>query len=99
MNVYKRGMETCAPFYTVKTEGEIKSFDGGVIQRYEIEIRHEGSKKRPNKNYRDIKNKNYYVKIRREEETEFEMRIILKCKEEPKMFHKFVNGMLKETKV
>ena len=40
--------------------------------------------------------RNNYVKIRREEERNFEESIIDKCKEEPKLFYRFINGKLKQ---
>ena len=40
--------------------------------------------------------RNEYVRIRREEEKNFERGIVEKCKKEPKLFYKFVNGKLKE---
>ena len=41
--------------------------------------------------------RNDYVKIRREEERSFEESIIDKCKEEPKLFYRFINGILKQS--
>ena len=40
--------------------------------------------------------RNEYVRIRREEERNFEKDIVEKCKDQPKLFYKFVNGRLKE---
>ena len=41
--------------------------------------------------------RNDYVKIRREEERSFEESIIDKCKEESKLFYRFINGILKQS--
>ena len=43
--------------------------------------------------------RNEYIRIRREEERNFEKDVVEKCKEEPKLFYKYVNGKLtnKET--
>ena len=42
-----------------------------------------------------VKARNDYIQIRREEESKYEERIVSKCKEEPKMFYKFINRKLK----
>ena len=42
-----------------------------------------------------IRERNYYVKVRREEKRNFEKDVIDKCKEQPKLFYRYVNGKLK----
>ena len=42
--------------------------------------------------------RNEYVRIRREEKINYEKNIIEKCKEEPKLFYRFINGKLKTKK-
>ena len=44
-------------------------------------------------NYRQARN--YYVMVLREEQRQFENDIIDRCKNEPKLFHRFGNGKLK----
>ena len=39
--------------------------------------------------------RNEYVRIRREEKINYEKNVIEKCKEEPKLFYRFINGKLK----
>ena len=39
--------------------------------------------------------RNEYVRIRREEKINYEKSIVEKCKEEPKLFYRFINGKLK----
>ena len=41
------------------------------------------------------KARNEYCRIRKEEEIKFESDIVKKCKEEPKLFYRYVNGKLK----
>ena len=36
--------------------------------------------------------RNEYVRVRREEEKRYEKDIVDKCKEEPKLFYRFING-------
>ena len=36
------------------------------------------------------------VKIRREKEKKFEKDIVNKCKEEPKLFYRYINGKIKQ---
>ena len=44
------------------------------------------------------KARNEYTKIRREEARKYEKNIVEKCKNEPKLFYRFVNGKLKNKK-
>ena len=44
------------------------------------------------------KARNEYTKVRREEARKYEKDIVDKCKEEPKLFYRFVNGKLKNKK-
>ena len=39
--------------------------------------------------------RNEYVKIRGEEERNFEKDVVEKCKKEPKLFYEYVNGKIK----
>ena len=39
--------------------------------------------------------RNQYVKIRRGEQKNYEKNIVDKCKEEPKLFYRYINGKLK----
>ena len=41
---------------------------------------------------------NEYVKIRREEQKNYEKDIVNKCKNHPKLFYRYVNGKLKDKK-
>ena len=40
--------------------------------------------------------RNEYARIRREEEKKFEKDIVNKCKEEPKLFNRYINGKIKQ---
>ena len=42
-----------------------------------------------------VNKRNEYVKIRREEQRNYEKDIVNKCKEHPKLFYRYVNGKLK----
>ena len=48
---------------------------------------------RNRKQYNEARNE--YVRIRREEERRFEMDIVKRCEEEPRLFYKYINGKMK----
>ena len=43
--------------------------------------------------------RNEYVRIRREEEKRYEKDIVDKCKEEPKLFYRFINEKIKHKEI
>lgn len=51
--------------------------------------------KHPRKWQEYIAERNSYVKLRRKEKIYYEKDIINKCKDQPKLFHRYVNGKLK----
>ena len=42
-----------------------------------------------------INKRNEYVKIRREEQRNYEKNIVNKCKDHPKLFYRYINGKMK----
>lgn len=40
--------------------------------------------------------RNNYVQVRRQEERSYEKNIVDKCKDEPKLFYRFINGKMKQ---
>ncbi|XP_050692945.1 uncharacterized protein LOC126983856 [Eriocheir sinensis] len=57
------------------------------------------SRLKRNKNQRNREDfkatRNEYVKVRKEEEKRYEKDIVEKCKEQPKLFYRFINGKIK----
>ena len=96
---YEQGVKEYVLFYKVKEKGKKEWFNGKC----------ERAKKRRDEAWRIMKRKpiqkrkeyklerNEYVRVRREE-NRYEKDIVDKCKEEPKLFYRFINGKIKQRK-
>ena len=97
---YNCGVEKYVPFYVVKEEGKSEWFNWRCEKAKRKKNRAwRDLKKRPSKNNSEKykKARNDYVLIRREVERNYQKKIVDKCKDEPKMFYRFINGKLKKS--
>ena len=98
LDKYEQGIMYHVPEYKVKDKGRKDWFNLKCIsakkKRYEAFKRMRRKPTQENKaKYKSERNE--YVRIRREEEIKFERDIVEKCKEEPKLFYRYVNGKMK----
>ena len=99
MKNYNNGVNLYVPYYVVKEEEGAEWFNWRCEQAKRKKQRAwRNVKKRPNRNSRRkyVEARNEYVAIRREAERAYQRRIVNKCKDEPKMFYRFINGKLKK---
>ena len=98
MNVYTTGVRKFVPKYKGKEEQKNDWFNVTCLKAREKRDRAWRRWKR-NRNERNRENyqilRNEYVKVRKEEERKFEKDIVEKCKEQPKLFYRFINRKLK----
>ena len=97
---YNNGVEKYVPFYVVKEQGKSEWFNWRCEKAKRNKNRAwRDLKKRPNKNNSEKykKARNDYVSLRREVERNYQKRIVDKCKDEPKLFYRFINGKLKKS--
>jgi len=98
LDIYKEGVEKFVPVFRVR-EKRIKAWFNDRCEKAKRERDKAWNrlKKRRNENtkneYKRLRNE--YVKVRREEERKFEKDIVDKCKEEPKLFYRFINEKTK----
>lgn len=97
MDAYETGVMKYVPLYKPKERGKFDWFNARCADAQEKETkRGRDRKKKKNQRNKDFKiARNEYVKIRREEEKGYEKDIVEKCKEEPKLFYKIINGKIK----
>ena len=98
MDIYREAIEKFVPKFRVKEKWRkdwfnkrcesVKNKRDNTWRKYRKRIDNLSRTK-----YRRARN---YVKIWREEERNFEKFIIDKCKEEPKLFYRFINEKLKQ---
>ena len=98
MEAYNSGVMEYVPRYRPRKEGIKEWFNGRCAKAKEK--RDDAWRKW--KRYRNTRNKenfrkarNEYMKVRKEEERGFEKSIVEKCKEHPKLLHKFINRKIK----
>ena len=97
LSKYKEGIEKYVPKYKIKKNKRAWFNAKCVEAKKKKEKAWRKMRKRWNEtnreDYRTARNE--YVKIRREEERNFEKDVVEKCKKEPKLFYKYVNGKIK----
>ena len=95
---YEEGIIKYVPEYKVKEKGKKDWFNKRcATAKAKRDKAFKRLMKRPTQeNKTEYKlERNEYVKIRREEEMKFEKDIVDKCKEEPKLFYRYINGKIK----
>ncbi|XP_050725009.1 uncharacterized protein LOC127002828 [Eriocheir sinensis] len=101
MEAYETGVMKYVPLYKPKEKGKNDWFNARCADAKEKRDKAWKRLKR-NKNQRNKEDfkiaRNEYVKIRREKEKGYEKDIVEKCKEEPKLFYRFINGKIKPRK-
>ena len=95
---YEQGITRFVPTYKVKAKRKEDWFNM-ICERAKLR-RDKAWKKMRRKPTRENKReykqeRNEYVRIRREEERKFEKDLVEKCKEEPKLFYRFINKKMK----
>ena len=98
MEAYRGGVSRYVPRYKPRKEGNREWFNGRCTRAKE---RRDAAWKRWRR-HRNTRNKeefkqarNEYMKVRKEEERSYEKSIVEKCKEQPKLLHKFINRKIK----
>ena len=99
MEVYREGVRRYVPKYRPKEVGQNDWFNARCTKAKEK--RDEAWKRwKRNRNLRNKENfkiaRNEYVKVRKEEERQYEKDIVEKCKDQPKLFYKFINKKMKK---
>ena len=95
MNIYNEGIQRWVPRKTTK---EIAKKDWFNKRCFTARAEREKAWKKWRRNRRPelwteyTKKRNEYVKIRRTEQRNYERNIVDKCKDQPKMFYRFING-------
>ena len=98
LNLYNIGIESHVPMYKGTTIGKKEWFNKACVtaKRKRDEAWKKLKKNRTLANKENYKvARNVYSKVRRDEEEKYEKDIIDKCKEQPKLFYRFINGRTK----
>lgn len=99
LKYFSAGVEKYVPKITMK-EKKKKEWFNKRCEKAKVERDKSWNKmrRRDNQQTRDVykRARNEYVRVRREEERNYEKNIVNKCKEEPKLFYRYVNGKLKK---
>ena len=98
LEIYEDGVKEFVPLYKVKEKKRNDWFNDRCEKAKRARDKAwDKLKKRRNENaqreYKTLRNE--YVNIRREEERKYEKNIVEKCKEEPKLFYRFINEKTK----
>ena len=98
MEAYRDGVSRYVPRYKLRKEGNREWFNGRCTRAKE---RRDAAWKKWRR-HRNTRNKEEfkqartdYMKVTKEEERSYEKSIVEKCKEQPKLLHKFINRKIK----
>ena len=98
LDKYEQGIMRYVPTYKVKTKRRSDWFnmtcERAKQRRDKAWDKMRKKPTRENKIHYKLE-RNEYVRIRREEERKFEKDVVEKCKEEPKLFYRFINKKMK----
>ena len=97
LNKYKEGVQKYVPRYKAK-KGSQNWYNAKCVKAKKDKDAawREMMRQRDRKSREEYQRaRNEYVRVRREEERNFEKDIVEKCKDEPKLFYRYINGKLK----
>lgn len=97
--IYKEGVTKYVPTYKERRLGKKEWFNGRCEAARAKKEKAWNKMRRRNtqKNREEFKRaRNEYVQVRRQEERNYEKDIVDNCKNEPKMFYRFINGKMKQ---
>ena len=97
--IYDEGITRYVPKYKEQRQGRKEWFNVKceAARKMKEKAWNKMRKRNTQRNREEFKKaRNAYVLVRREEERKYEKNIVDKCRNEPKMFYRFVNGKMKQ---